>query len=157
MLAQLLGEESAKLVEFLGLLKREQELLSRGEANTANTIDALLPLVDKKTALAAELAALAQSRERLLAALGLAAGRSGMETWLARPDRTAQRPAWQRLLDLASQARDLNETNGKLIALNLQHNQQALATLMTAANRAMNYGPDGQQQADKGGRILGKA
>lgn len=151
LLARLLGEESDKLVEFVGLLKHEQDFLSRGD------VESLLPLVEKKTVLANELAGLAQARERLLTNLGLTAGRSGMESWLARPDQAGQRQAWQRLLDLASKARSLNESNGKLIALNLQHNQQAFATLMTAANRAMNYGPDGQQQTDLGGRILGKA
>ena len=151
LLARLLGEESGKLVEFVSLLKREQDFLSRGD------VESLLPLVDNKTTLTNELASFAQARERLLADLGLTAGRIGMESWLARLDQASQRQAWQRLLDLAGEARSLNETNGKLITLNLQHNQQAFATLMTAANRAMNYGPDGQQQTDLGGRILGKA
>lgn len=59
--------------------------------------------------------------------------------------------------DLASEARTLNEANGKLIALRLQHNRQALNVLMTAADAVATYGPDGQQQAGLGGRILGSA
>lgn len=61
------------------------------------------------------------------------------------------------LRDLASEARSLNETNGKLIALRLQHNQQALNVLMSAADAVATYGPDGQQQSALGSRILGKA
>lgn len=60
--------------------------------------------------------------------------------------------------DLVSEACALNEANGKLIALRLQHNQQALNVLMAAANTASTYGPDGQQQQPGlGSRILGKA
>jgi flagella synthesis protein FlgN len=60
--------------------------------------------------------------------------------------------------DLAATARTLNETNGKLIALRMPHNQQALAILVAAANQAtITYGPDGQQQTGLGGRMLGKA
>lgn len=59
--------------------------------------------------------------------------------------------------ELVSEASALNEANGKLIALRLQHNQQALNVLMAAANTAATYGPDGQQQSGLGSRILGKA
>jgi flagellar biosynthesis/type III secretory pathway chaperone len=151
LLTRLLSEEISKLDEFINLLKREQDFLSLGD------IESLLPLVDNKTVLANELATFAQARERQLADMGLTVGRNGMEAWLTRLGQTGPRQAWQKLLDLASAARTLNETNGKLIALNLQHNQKALVTLMAATNRAMNYGPDGQQQTDLGGRILGKA
>lgn len=59
--------------------------------------------------------------------------------------------------DLVSEASALNEANGKLIALRLQNNQQALNVLLAAANTAATYGPDGQQQSGVGSRILGKA
>lgn len=59
--------------------------------------------------------------------------------------------------ELAGAARALNEANGKLIALHLQHNQQTLNVLLAAADTAATYGPDGQQQAPAGGRMLGKA
>lgn len=57
---------------------------------------------------------------------------------------------------LAAEARALNEANGKLIALRMQHNQQALTSLMAAADRSVTYGPDGQQRVGSG-RSLGKA
>lgn len=150
LLGNTLSEEVRKLGEFVLLLKREQELLTRGD------IEALLPLTENKTSLANQLAALSQAREGMLARLGLAGGRVGMEAWLASYGEDNTR-AWQKLLDLAAEARDLNATNGKLIGLHMQHNQQAFAILMTATNQALNYGPDGQQQPELGGRILGKA
>lgn len=63
------------------------------------------------------------------------------------------------LRDLAEEARGLNEANGKLIALRLQHNQRALDVLLAAAKSAATYGPDGQQQTGLpgAGRILGSA
>lgn len=109
------------LETFVATLLREQDALATGD------IDALAPLIAKKTKLAEQLNQLSAS-----------------ETALFR--------------DLVSEACALNEANGKLIALRLQHNQQALNVLMAAANTAATYGPDGQQQqSGPGSRILGKA
>jgi flagella synthesis protein FlgN len=80
-----------------------------------------------------------------------------MEAWLATPAGTAGRESWTKLLILATEARELNQINGQLIALHMQNNQQALAVLMAAANQAMTYGPDGQQRGSGSGRSLGSA
>jgi flagella synthesis protein FlgN len=135
MFGDTLPTEISRLGEFIDLLQREQALLIQGDT------EALLLLSEKKTALANTLAALAQERAAEMAEMG-------SDTISA---------AWQKLLELAAKARDLNATNGQLISLHMQNNQQALAVLMNAANRAMTYGPDGQQTAGVGGRILGSA
>jgi len=135
MLGDTLRTEISRLGEFIDLLQREQALLVQGDT------EALLLLSEKKTALANALAALAQERACEMGGMG--------------SDPIPQ--AWQKLLELAAKARDLNATNGQLISLHMQNNQQALAVLMNAANRAMTYGPDGQQTAGLGGRILGSA
>jgi len=151
-IAHALGEEVARIEEFIVLLQREQELLAHGAA------DPLLELIESKNSLANALTRLAQTRERILAELGLPAGRAGMEAWLENSGASADRQAWTHLLELAAQARELNATNGKLIGLQMQHNQQALAALMSAVDRVTTYGPDGQQQAAAlGGRSFGKA
>lgn len=146
-----LGEEIARLQEFVGLLQREQQLL--GGSDT----EALLALSENKNALANLLAELSRARDQRLKALGLAAGREGMQAWLSRNAKDGERRAWARLLELATTARDLNALNGKLIGMRMQHNQQVLTALLSAADNAATYGPDGQQQAGLGGRILGKA
>lgn len=147
-----LNEEINRLREFISLLQCEQDLLKQGDT------ESLLPLIETKTSLANSLAAFAQARAGQLNRLGLDIGRAGMEAWLAHNDQGGKlREAWQTLLDLAAQARNLNITNGKLIGLYMQHNQQAFNALMSATNRAMTYGPDGQQQTGLGGRILGTA
>lgn len=150
-LLALLAEETREVEAFVELLRREQGLLT----NSGNA-DELLPLADRKTAHAARLKALSDRREDLLAANGYTAGRAGMETWLGKLPGNAG-ALWKKLLAAAAEARALNETNGRLIAIHWQHNQAALATLMSAANRAVTYGPDGQQKGGGGGRILGSA
>jgi flagella synthesis protein FlgN len=146
-----LDDEVGQLRVFISLLQREQDFLKRGDT------ESLLPLIESKTALANALSAFAQAREHELARLGLGSGRTGMNAWLSRHGNDALRRTWQTLLELATEARELNTTNGKLIGLHMQHNQQAFTALMNAANRAMTYGPDGQQQTGLGGRILGTA
>ena len=152
-LGEALGGEIGKIRQFVDLLKREQALLQQGEA------DALLPVIDNKNQIASELGNYAAEREHELARLGLSGGRIGMEAWLNTYGKPAYQQDWQALLTLAAEARELNVVNGKLIGLHMSHNQQAFSALMSASNRAMTYGPDGQQQGGigSGGRILGTA
>jgi flagella synthesis protein FlgN len=150
-LAGLLVQELEFLRAFVALLGREQDLLGKGSA------EPLAALAAEKSTMAAELARLAAARDTELVGLGLPAGRAGMEAWLGSKAGTARQTDWQRLLELTAEARALNETNGKLISLHLQNNQQALSVLMAAVDQAVTYGPDGQQKAGPGGRSLGSA
>ncbi len=150
-LGDALGAEISKLKEFIVLLQQEQDLLKAGDT------ESLLPLIDTKTLLSNALAGYAAARETALHRLGLSAGRSGMEDWLKQHGQAPHQQSWQTLLTLAVEARELNILNGKLIGLRMSHNQQAFNALMGATDRAMTYGPDGQQHSGGGGRILGTA
>lgn len=145
--ADLLAEEVRLLGSFVELLHQERQLLQDG------TVDALPALAERKSALAGQLADLNGQREKQLAAAGLGSGRPAMEAWLATGP--AHRTKWQKLLELADLARNLNETNGKLVAILMQNNQQALATLLAAGGQLVTYGPDGQQTGGGGGRSFG--
>jgi flagella synthesis protein FlgN len=146
-------EEIREVEAFVALLREEETLLA-----SAGNVDTLMPLVERKSGYAVRLKALADRREQLLAAANLEKGRAGMDAWLARtPGAENLRPHWQKLLTMAGEARDRNETNGKLIGIHWQHNQAALAALMSASDRAATYGPDGQQKSGGGGRMLGSA
>jgi flagella synthesis protein FlgN len=83
-----------------------------------------------------------------------------MAQWLA-AHAGAQKPElvalWQQLLDAATAARALNDSNGGLIGARLNHNQDALAALQSAARSLSTYGPDGQAQVPAGQRELGRA
>ena len=144
----LLAEEAEALRLFVDLLKREQRLLAEGN------VDSLVALAEKKSDFAETLGNLSCRREAALAAEGIA---GGMGVWLAKPGNQRHEAKWRELLDSARVAKNLNETNGKLIALRLGHNQQALNALLAAADLAMTYGPDGQQRPPGGGRTLGSA
>lgn len=151
-LAALLDEEVREVVAFIELLRQEQSLLT-----AAGSGDSLMPLIERKSGFVVRLKTLADRREQVLGAAGFGSGRAAMDAWLgARPGKDPAAAAWQRLLALAAEARQLNEINGKLIGIHWQHNQAALAALMSAANGATTYGPDGQQRSG-GGRSFGSA
>lgn len=139
------------LHSFVTLLRHEQSLLVDGKADTLGDV------AEEKSGLSGQLALRAAAREDELDRRGYAAGRAGMDDWIKSADGATSRRRWQQLLELAAEARALNETNGKLIAVHLQHNQQALNTLLAAVDQATTYGPDGQQRAGAGGRSLGSA
>ncbi len=150
-LADLLAQELGLLHSFVTLMRHEQSLLVDGKA------DVLAEIAEEKSGLAGQLARRAMAREEELGRRGYAAGRMGMDDWIKSAEGTTSRRRWQQLLELATEARALNETNGKLIAVQLQHNQQALNTLLAAVDQAATYGPDGQQRAGASGRSLGSA
>lgn len=150
-LAGLLARELQTLRDFLTLLGREQTLLSQG------TADPLPSLAAEKSAMASKLAHFAVARDTELGRLGLPTGRPGMDAWASSPAGIGHQADWNHLLALAAEARSVNETNGKLIGMHLQHNQQAMRVLMAAVDQAVTYGPDGQQKSGTGGRSLGSA
>ncbi|KYC29560.1 hypothetical protein ACY05_01390 [Sterolibacterium denitrificans] len=142
------------LRSFVELLQHEQRILTEGD------IDELTPLIEKKGRLADLLTQLAGQRNEILAAAGYPHDRAGIDIWLERRSPTGEaaqdaRDSWENILALAVQARTLNETNGKLIGIRLQHNQQTLNSLLAAGNRSALYGPDGQPHASGGGRSFG--
>jgi len=152
-LGQLVGEELVALRAFVGILQKEQQALIDGD------LERLTPLIDEKTSHAGRLGQLAEQRNQVLAAAALALDRAGMESWLAQQSAAAKasQGTWENLLTLTAEARALNESNGKLIATRLQHNQQTLSALLAAGNQATLYGPDGHTQASGGGRLFGAA
>lgn len=151
-LGDLLESEAREASAFIELLKKEQAML------VAGNVDGLLPLVEAKLAFTTKLGALADAREKVVTDSGAGSGRSGMENYLSRqPGNKALRTRWEALLAVATEAQAMNQTNGKLIRLHLQHNQQAMTTLMAAANQATTYGPDGHQRGSGSGRFLGSA
>ncbi len=128
-----LTAERAALLNFVALLEREQGML------VGNLTDQLLELSEQKSTDALGLNQLAETRRALLGThspQGLA--------------------VWHEILALAERAQLLNRTNGELIQMKLRRNQQLLAVLSNAVNKANLYGPDGQTSFSPGsGRSLG--
>lgn len=124
---------------FVDLLGIEQAALSSGDT------DQLPALIEQKNQSASQLAILAKERNALLVAQGYATDRTGIEAWCAKhPRQTAVAEAWNKTIALASEARELNNLNGKLITLRMQYNAKALEALRGGSNSLDLYGPDGQ-------------
>lgn len=136
-LTDLLQQEQAAIDRFIDLLRQEQTALVNADVET------LLSLSETKLKQSEQLNAIAHERLTLLARAGFSADAVGVQSWLAGQSPSVAE-AWKKLLERAQTAQRLNQTNGKLIQTHLQHNQQALAALMNAANATGVYGADGQ-------------
>jgi flagella synthesis protein FlgN len=148
-----LRAELAALHAFCDTLEAEQDALVRAD------VEALLELSGLKTEQVERLSALAGVRAAFLEAQDLTPDRRGMAQWLTRAqgDPSGLARLWQQLLEVAAQAQALNQRNGGLIGLRLQHNHAALATLQAAARRHALYRPDGQTDLAGTSRDLGRA
>lgn len=141
--------EYAALLNFVALLEREQGML------VENRTDRLLELSEQKSTDALSLNELAETRRSLLQKKIPEFSVDTIHAWLAahNPQGLA---VWHKVLALAERAQQLNRTNGELIQMKLRHNQQSLAVLSNAVNKANLYGPDGQPSFSPGsGRSLG--
>ena len=150
-LAEILKAEADAVSAFVFLLGEEQSALKQGDA------DALPSIIERKATATSRLAPLSAARNALLEKTGLSRDRSGMEAWLRQhPGNVAVRDRWQRLLELAAEAQELNRLNGELIHLRMGHNAQMLEALR-AANRQDLYGADGQATLGTPRRVIDSA
>jgi flagellar biosynthesis/type III secretory pathway chaperone len=153
----LLEETLAELQRFLAVISTERQALVSGEINQ------LPAIAEEKSALATRLATLESQRENILCEAGFATGREGIDAWLAAnatpsaSDPSAIPALWQQIISLAAETRRENETNGKLISVLMQQNQQALGTLLGQSVDTTTYDADGQQKPQAGRRPLGSA
>jgi flagellar biosynthesis protein FlgN len=140
-----LDQELAEMREFLALLTSEQQLLLNNESDT------LLVLSETKAQAAKHLKEMAESRRKAL----LSQAFPTMETWVSKHAPHCQK-IWREIRKLASQAQQLNTTNGELIQSKLRFNQQAMRVLFNASpNAAGVYGPNGHANIGSSGRHLG--
>ncbi len=145
-LSDVLVRELTDLKRFCELLEEERKAL------TGTQPDRLPDIAKDKATLVGQLNQLETRRDALLTQSGFAKGRSGIEAWLAsRPNADPDRLRWTELLKLATQARDGNETNGKLINILLKQNQEALSVLLSGGTDSI-YGADGQQRGLAAGK-----
>jgi flagellar biosynthesis protein FlgN len=146
-----LQQELAALDRFIELLQQEQAAL------VAADVDKLQSLSESKQKQSEQLNSLVQQRIIMIERSGFSPDAAGIKAWLAgQPSAVVE--AWHKLTNHAQIAKQLNQTNGKLIQTHLQFNQQALATLMSAAKVADVYGADGQPRtgASSTQRSIGK-
>lgn len=144
-----LNAELTALRNFVALLEREQRML------LGNLTDQLIELSERKSADALSLNKLAETCRALLQENIPQLNAATIRAWLKTHNAQAF-SVWQETLTLTEQAQRLNQANGELIQMKLRRNQQALAVLSNAVNKANLYGPDGHTNFTPGsGRSLG--
>lgn len=150
-----IAAELSAFESFAGLLETEHEALLAGD------VDAVARIASTKGEKVALLSALSERRLAALRKAGFPASRKGMAQWLLLAGEVAVPVSgqWNRLLETASRAQQLNERNGALIQARLAFNQAALAQLRGAGKPAeLAYGPDGTTRLGAAaGRDLGRA
>ena len=167
-----LGLDSGGLEAFISVLKREllafqqfhSLLQAEQDALISGHSDNLISLAQQKNEKVIELTQLAEQRNRFLTDRAGSTNQIGMEAWLDSfdpADKLGAGKLWRELIELARNAKTLNQHNGQLIHTRLASNQQALSILMSANTTTSNlYGKDGQAYATPPAgsrRPLGKA
>jgi flagellar biosynthesis/type III secretory pathway chaperone len=143
-----LREEVTALQAFRKVLESERACLKRSD------VEALLELTRVKSEQLDQLAELSDRRSRYLVSKGLEVSQAGMGQAM---DTAELAELWTTLLTLASEVRNLNDANGALIAVRMNHNHAALAALQVGGRVPKLYGPDGQRDVGASTRDLGRA
>lgn len=135
-----LHDEQQLLTSLLDLMKQEQQCLIDAD------IDKLNAITPRKAELMNDLAVLANQRHQALEAAGFAAEEAGMQAWVEKTANTSTFDAWNHLLDLTREAKEVNRLNGMLINKQMTHNQNLINAMRQPANAgdAAVYGPTGQ-------------
>lgn len=148
----LLEQQIAAATTLLAILKTERETLN------ARDIESLSRNGDLKHRCLADLDALDADRRQLVELAGLPTSRIEFDEFLnTLQERDPLRIRWQRLVGLLEHCRDLNEANGRLVALQRHHVQQALTVLRGADPAGQLYGPDGSPAARSGSLPISSA
>jgi flagellar biosynthesis protein FlgN len=135
-----LHDEQQLVSSLLDLMKQEQQCLIGAD------IDGLNAITPRKAELMNELAVLANQRHQALTAAGFAAEETGMQEWVAQAANRGAGAAWEQLLQLTREAKEVNRLNGTLINKQMTHNQNLINAMRQPANAgdAAVYGPTGQ-------------
>jgi flagella synthesis protein FlgN len=150
--AELTEREIPLISRFVSLLQQERDCLTRVD------VAALEEVGHAKIALAEQLDALETERRTLLQLGPLENTREGMANWLNKhPEDSNVAVNWEKLLNLAAEAKALHELNAKLLGIHLQQTTEALAVLTRQAENVSLYGSNGQTALSSGSRIVDSA
>ena len=115
-------QEDALITEFSAILEEETEVLV-GPGN----VGALQTITERKGRVAQQFVDLSDTRDGLLAEIGLPAGHTGTEqAAVLHPQLSG---VWQALLSKSASANEINMRNGALIDVHLRYTQQSLDAL----------------------------
>jgi len=138
-LVSILENEKKTTRIFLEILRKEREILTRGQINDLDQI------VADKTKILDELETINEQRSQYLLSHGYHKNKAGMQQWLnEQPFVSTLHELWDQLITLAKQAKQENQTNGRAISLQLEYNQRSYVALHSAAGNISLYGSKGQ-------------
>lgn len=150
--AAITEREIELISRFVAVLKDEQDALKRADPS------ALQDLGVEKTSLAEQLNTLESDRRFALGISDDQNTRQAMTAWLAQhPEEHTVAVNWEKLLDLAREAKQLHELNAGLVAMHLQLASDALTILTRQSGQNALYGSDGQAAPVSGSRIVDSA
>lgn len=155
--ASLLASMRAELAAFTTL---RDVLVAEQAALLASDVEQVQQFSLRKAKLIEQLGEYAGQRADSLDRQGFERSAEGVQAWIAlhRGSATLDLPVvWQELLDVARDTRRLNESNGYLVQMRMQHNEGALNAMHSATRRLSLYGPDGQRSYSQANRELGRA
>ena len=149
-IAILLKREAELVVRFRNTLLREQEVLRSG------ITEGLAEISTEKLSLVESLNNAEAERARAL--FSSDDGIVDIQAWLSsHPQERESALLWKELLDVAREAREINELNGKLINTLHQKTSDALSILTQGHTNRSLYGSDGQASLNTGSRIIDSA
>jgi flagellar biosynthesis/type III secretory pathway chaperone len=151
-IAELLDREISLVSAFVDLLNQEQDALK------AAVPDALPEIQEKKMSLVEALNQASGARIAAIAGQGMPE-QAAMAEWLAKQNSasTALAASWQKLLELAREAKTLHQLNGQLVQMHLKRTEDALAILTQRQQENLFYGSNGQAATYTGSRIVDSA
>ena len=133
-------EQEIELVDnFLAILKDEAKVLEDGAAESA-----LADTTAKKNTAADALTAAAAKRNAVLESMGFGTDGAGLRAAAESFPEVAE--ARLRLIEASEQARTLNEANGSIIEVFLDHNQRTLETLRSLTGAGDIYDASGRKR-----------
>jgi flagellar biosynthesis protein FlgN len=150
-LDELLAEETRWVEQFVRLLTDEQKLL------TSSQVSDLQGITDQKNTLIELLTKIASQRDELLRAAGLPASSEGLIAWVTINADQALTHLFDRLKQISSEAKRLNELNAQLVNIRLQVTQQALSVLLPQEQSPALYDTLGQSSQRVGYKLIDSA
>ena len=132
--------EISLMEQFLGLVIKEQSILA------SNDIDALEDLLQVKSELMSALLIVNNNRLSSLAKLGFPDKNSSMALLIKQSSNVLLEQYWQQLINIGTQADEINKNNGYIVNGLFSTNQNTLAFLQ-GKNMNVLYGPDGHNTA----------
>ncbi len=150
--AGILAREIELVSRFISLLNDEQDSLKKADAGALQAITA------EKSPLIAQMNSAEGERMAAIGTAGQPGTKASMQRWLeGNAADVAAATNWQRLLELAREAKALHDLNIQLVDMHLKNATEALAILTQPPESSSLYGARGQTMSSSGSRIVDSA